>query len=167
MTERKGSRFNGTLRERLESVTPDNVIVADFTKKRNPRPSKFGVFQRQGGGVWLVKSGLDPNKHKLFRLDAWAVDEWLYQELIQRGGRGVRLELVAGDTLTSSLSDWEEHGEVFEHEGWGSQRALHSRFWRKSSPLRPTPPAGASLPTSPSGPTPLPPVQLGLRGLAA
>jgi hypothetical protein len=96
-----------------------------------------GAFVRdRDGALWLEKSGLDPDKHRLRQPPSWATETEHLHELRRRGGAGVRLRLTTGETLMASLDDFDRHGIRVER-GFGVQIALPVAFWQSYDERRP------------------------------
>ena len=72
---------------------------------------------------------MDPARHKLRAYNAWAVDAWLLRDLRERGGVGVRIETIDGETLEAAVEAFDAHGVAFDH-GFGEQVRLASKYWQ-------------------------------------
>ncbi|MBI4498111.1 MAG: hypothetical protein HY689_09460 [Chloroflexi bacterium] len=95
----------------------------------NGRGQPVGAIARDpDGAVWLTKSGLDPTRHKLRVPAGWATDAAHLDALRAAGGAGVRLLLVDGTTLESTLSAWDAHALPVTR-GHGEQVELPDRWW--------------------------------------
>ena len=92
---------------------------------RNAVGQTIGILTPDG---FLEKRSLDFRKHHLHRFHGWATETAHIDQLRQLRGRGVRLVLVDGIVLESSLSAWEQHG--FRPKGLESaQTVLPDRYW--------------------------------------
>ena len=74
---------------------------------------------------WLVKTGLDPNKHRLRVLNAWCTDTAHLELAI----RGVRLGLLDSSVWEADLDTWRRHGIPWHTPAWGRQAALPQEHW--------------------------------------
>ena len=84
-----------------------------------------------GGEIWLVKDGLDPDRHMLKKPPAWATDAEHLDMLRVVGGAGVRLICRDGTTYEATLETIDRYGFVFDR-GHGRQVALPLGRWTRS-----------------------------------
>lgn len=89
------------------------------------------IVSAPDGTVWLVKSGLDPKRHKLRCPPGWATDVEHLEQLRKLGGAGVRLVLKTGTVLEARLEDFDHYGRRIDR-GFGPQVALPEAYWRRS-----------------------------------
>lgn len=76
---------------------------------------------------WLVKTGLDPARHKVRVPPGWATDT---AHLLLPGLRGVRLVLVDGTTFEAPIGLWQRHGL----RRFADQTELIDQYWSVSRP---------------------------------
>src|SRR5687768_1248507 len=79
-------------------------------------------------GGWLVKRGLDPERHALRKPPGWATDAAHLALLRERGGAGVRIHGTDGHTWQATLAAFDAHGFTI-HRGFGEQIGLAMRWW--------------------------------------
>ena len=85
-----------------------------------------------GRGVGLVKTGADPEVHRLrLPAPAWAAEVAHLDALRAAEGTFVQITTKEGEVLTASLTDFDRHGRVIDYRH-GSQMSLAVRFWRSS-----------------------------------
>jgi len=100
------------------------------TPSRAPGQAKV-VFSAQGGpigtieGSWLVKRGLDPERHMLHSPSGWCTDA----EHLRLPIAGVRLYTTDGQVWEASLALWQRYGQPLDRR-WGAQVLLPARYWR-------------------------------------
>lgn len=82
---------------------------------------------------WLVKTGLDPCRHKVRIPVGWATDA---EHLEIPGLRGVRLYVKDGSTWTATLAAWRRYGRPLDR-GHGRQVVLVDRYWTVTRPGEP------------------------------
>lgn len=82
---------------------------------------------------WLVKTGLDPARHKVRIPPGWATDA---DHLLIPGLKGVRLVLQDGTRLEAPIGLWQRHG-LRINRGFGPQVLLCDEFWAARRPGAP------------------------------
>jgi len=93
-----------------------------------------GNFERDASGLeWLVKRGLDPQRHQLEKPRAWCTDDLHREQLRDRGGYGVKLITIDGMVWTASLQTFDRHGFIIDR-GFGVQVVLPLFHWHKEDP---------------------------------
>ena len=81
-------------------------------------------------GGWLLKTGLDPARHKLRSPAGWATDAG---HLEIPGLLGVRLVTISGETWEAPLSLWRRYGIPLDRR-FVAQLLLPARFWAVHRP---------------------------------
>ena len=93
----------------------------------NFRSANGVVVGRLAEDGYLEKN-LDYRKHHLHRFGGWATEASHLDQLRELGGRGVRLILLDGRVLESTLTEWERHS--YRPKGLDSDQAvLPDRCW--------------------------------------
>lgn len=104
-----------------------SVLGHSSTKQRGGQI----VYNSQGRPIgrilngWLVKTGLDPAKHKLRQPEGWATDANHLELPIE----GIRLTTTTGEVWEATIETWRQYGLPIDR-GHGRQIVLPSRFWR-------------------------------------
>ena len=120
---------------KIETFVPAPHILTHSVEDAND-----GAFRNAGGSVvgrlssdrHLEKAGLDKSRHHLRSYGGWATETRHLDQLREVSGRGIRLVLVDGTVLESTLSAWEQHG--FRPKGLDSdQTVLADCHWRTVS----------------------------------
>jgi len=76
-------------------------------------------------GGWLVKRGLDPERHMLRSPLGWCTDA----EHLELPIRGIRLHTIDGQTWEAELELWRRYGQPLDRR-WGAQVLLPAKYWR-------------------------------------
>ena len=95
------------------------------------RQSTWGTERSVRGRLCLVKEGIDPAKHTLRCMDAYAVDAQKLDQLRFKHGEGVIVRQVDGRVLYASVGTFDEYGVPWETGVNGSQIALPLVYWRE------------------------------------
>jgi len=88
------------------------------------------VYNGQGHAVgriedgWLIKRGLDPERHMLHSPSGWATD----REHLRLPIVGIRLYTVTGEVWEARLELWQRYGQPLDR-AWGKQVLLPARHW--------------------------------------
>lgn len=100
-------------------------------RRKRQRQSTWGTERNVRGKLCLVKDGIDPAKHFLRCMEAYAVDAQKLAQLRSKRGEGVIIRQVDGPVLYASVGTFDKHGIPWETGANGSQVALPLRYWKE------------------------------------